>query len=434
MRSDPLLLIENARMSVYQYIAVGICILLMAIDGFDVLAISFAAPGLAEEWEINRAALGIVLAAELIGMGVGSVVLGGVADHYGRRKTIICCIFFLSVFMCLASLVNSVNQLLAVRLATGLAIGGILPAINAAVAELSNKRNRSLFVIFMGGGYSVGAVLGGLAASELLVEYTWRSVFVFGGVITAIFLPIVWFFLPESISYLMKAEGHSALDKINQTLARFGHDRLDMLPPAASNSAANKSSYHLLFSDKLRLITIFLMLAFFLYIMAFYFFLKWIPKIVFDMGYQAHQAGSVLVWANVGGIIGCFLLGILAGKGSLIKLLSATLLFAGLTLIMFGVGYDSLEEIKMMATLTGFFISAGVVGFYALIAKAFPAEIRASGTGIVLGFGRGGAALGPVFAGVLFYFGFSLLTISIVMAAAIGTATMLAILVDRKLL
>ncbi|NVJ69191.1 MAG: MFS transporter, partial [Alphaproteobacteria bacterium] len=63
----------------------------------------------------------------------------------------------------------------------------------------------------------------------------------------------------------------------------------------------------------------------------------------------------------------------------------------------------------------GFFTNAGVVGFYALIASSFPAEVRASGTGIVIGIGRGGAALGPVIAGLLFGAGQGLLTVSIVM-------------------
>jgi len=57
---------------------------LTALDGFDVLSIAFAAPGIAAEWGIDRAALGVVLSMELMGMALGAIVLGGVADRIGR--------------------------------------------------------------------------------------------------------------------------------------------------------------------------------------------------------------------------------------------------------------------------------------------------------------------------------------------------------------
>ena len=72
-------------MSAVQIIAVVMCVLLNALDGFDVLSISFASPGIASEWGIERGALGVVLSMELIGMAVGSLVIGPFADRFGRR-------------------------------------------------------------------------------------------------------------------------------------------------------------------------------------------------------------------------------------------------------------------------------------------------------------------------------------------------------------
>jgi len=77
--ADPKQLLDQSAMNGFQMMAAVVCILLNALDGFDVLAISFASPGIAREWAINRAAPGVVLAMELFGMAVGSILLGGLA-------------------------------------------------------------------------------------------------------------------------------------------------------------------------------------------------------------------------------------------------------------------------------------------------------------------------------------------------------------------
>ena len=92
MNRDPRAIIADSPMGALQIVVVALTIALNALDGFDVLSISFASPGIAQEWGIDRAALGIVLSMELIGMAIGSILLGGVADTFGRRPTILGCL------------------------------------------------------------------------------------------------------------------------------------------------------------------------------------------------------------------------------------------------------------------------------------------------------------------------------------------------------
>ncbi|MDH3992326.1 MAG: MFS transporter, partial [Gammaproteobacteria bacterium] len=99
------------------------------------------------------------------------------------------------------------------------------------------------------------------------------------------------------------------------------------------------------------------------------------------------------------------------------KLLIVVLFLSFFMVCGFGLGQSTLPALSVIAAATGFFINAGVVGYYALVANAFPSTLRASGTGVVIGVGRGGAALGPVLAGVLFSSGFGLLPVSIVMGS-----------------
>lgn len=426
--SDPKTILDTAPMNRFQILVVVMCIALNALDGFDVLAISFASPGIAAEWGINRAALGIVLAAELFGMAVGSILLGGLADRHGRRPTILLCLVVMTLGMYLASLADSVSLLLVVRFVTGLGIGGMLASTNAMVAEFSNRQHRNLAVILMATGYPVGAIVGGSVSTLLLQAFDWRAIFEFGALVTGAFLVITWFVLPESIEYLAARRPANALARINHTLGRMGHAQVEQLA-AVDAASAGRSSFHKLFSADFRALVMLMVTAYFMLIMTFYYILKWIPKIVVDMGYEAASAGGVLVWANIGGAIGAVLLGLLAQKVQLRQLLIVVLLIAFVMVSAFGLGQSSLAGLALIAAATGFFTNASVVGFYALMATTFPSDIRASGTGVVIGIGRGGAALGPVIAGFLFNAGFDLLVVSIAMGAgAVVAALALAML------
>ncbi|MCJ9427789.1 MFS transporter [Kordiimonas marina] len=401
-------------MNGFQIMAVVLCILLNALDGFDVLAISFASPGIANEWAINRAELGIVLAMELAGMAIGSVLLGNIADKIGRRPTILWCLVLMSAGMYGASHVHTVTEMIIVRLLTGLGIGGMLASTNAMVAEFANAKYRNLAVIMMATGYPLGAIAGGSVSTVLLQHFDWRAIFEFGAICTAACLVLVWFLLPESIEYLANKRPADALARINQTLKKMGHEAIERLPDPIE--AVKTASHKVLFSDKYKALTLLLILGYFAHIMTFYYIIKWIPKIVVDMGYQPSLAGEVLVWANVGGATGALFLG-LTGSGSKLRpMLIGVLVMSFVMVGLFGRGQETLTGLSTIAALTGFFTNAGVVGFYAMMASSFPSDIRASGTGVVIGIGRGGAALGPVVAGFLFNGGFGLQSVSIVMA------------------
>jgi benzoate transport len=398
-----------------QIVAVGLSVLLNALDGFDVLAISFASPGIASEWGIDRAALGIVLSMELIGMALGSVALGNVADRIGRRRTILGCLVVMALGMFFARSANGVETMSAYRFITGLGIGGMLAAINAVAAEFANNRRRNLAVTIMAAGYPAGAIIGGTIASQLLATGSWRAVFTFGAIVTAACIPLVWFLLPESISYLMQRRPPDALERINAILARLGHKTVAALP-AVTAQAVRRSSLLELFAPRFARTTMLLTAAYFSHIMTFYFTLKWIPKIVVDMGFEPSSAGGVLVWANVGGISGALVFSVLTQRIGLRPLLLATFMGTFVMVTLFGRSSADLGELALLAGCAGFFSNAAIVGLYAMFAQSFPTALRASGTGFAIGFGRAGAALGPIAAGFLFVAGATLPSVAFMMA------------------
>ncbi|MEA1941105.1 MAG: MFS transporter [Pseudomonadota bacterium] len=430
MSQQPSEILAQSRMSGMQIMAVTLCVLLNALDGFDVLSISFAAPGIAEEWNISRGALGIVLSMELIGMAVGSILLGRVADLIGRRPTIQLCLVVMMAGMFLVPFADGLGQLSVYRLLTGLGIGGMLASTNAMVAEYANARWRTLAVTIMAAGYPLGAIVGGSVSSMLLVHYDWRSVFFFGGAVTAVFLPVVMILLPESIEYLDRCRPRGALERINKTLKKMGHTTITALGDVVETQKGK--GFRQLFGPALIRVTLLLTLAYFAHIMTFYFILKWIPKIVVDLGYVPSEAGGVLVAANIGGMAGSLLLGLLSVRFNTRWLVIAALGLAFAMVTYFGRGQDTLAQLALISAIAGFCTNSAVVGLYALFVESFPTEVRASGTGFVIGVGRGGAALGPIIAGFLFETGFGLSGVALVMASGSLVALVALLLLGRK--
>jgi len=426
---DPKAIIDDGVMGVGQWLAVLVTVGLNALDGFDVLSISFASPGIARDWAIDKATLGWVLSTELFGMALGSLLLGGVADKVGRRPTILACLVAMALGMFGAAHAHAVAELLPWRLLTGLGIGGTLASINAAAAEVSSRRWRSVALGLMVIGYPLGGTIGGLCVQRLLTEGSWRAVFIAGGWATAAFLPIVWLWVPESVAFLDRRRAPGALERINRILARFGHAAADAL--SAADVAAERRSITDVLKPGLLATTVLITFGYFAHITSFYFILKWVPKIVVDMGFAPQAAAGVLTWVSLGGAIGGALFGLIATRVPVKALTLFTLLAGALMIAWFGRGAADLASLKTTLAFTGLFTNAAIAGFYLLFAKVFPTHVRATGTGFAVGVGRGGAVIAPVIAGYLFQAGLALSTVALIMAcgSVLAAAALLALTV-----
>jgi benzoate transport len=418
MSADPREIVANSPMSRLQIAVVGLTVLLNALDGFDVLSISFASPGIMQEWGINRAALGIVLSMELIGMAIGSILLGGVADKIGRRPTVLGCLVVMAGGMYAATTATDIYTLSAWRVITGLGIGGMLAAINAVAAEFSNSRRRHLSVSLMAIGYPLGAVFGGMVARELLKTNDWRAVFYFGSAVTAVLIPIVYFLVPESVHWLARKQPERALERINATLSKMGHAAVAALPTLSADGTRQSGA---IFSPQFRQTTILVTFAYFLHITTFYYILKWIPEIVVRFGFDPSTAAGVLVWTNVGGATGGALFGLLTLRYNVKALTMAMLVLSTIAVTIFGTSSADLQQLSLVSAIAGFCANAGIVGLYAILAQAFPTHVRASGTGFAVGVGRGGSVIAPIIAGFLFEGGLALPLVSL----ALGLGSLL---------
>jgi len=411
---SPQEVIDTHPMGAWQIAAVVVTILLNALDGFDVLSISFAAPGIADEWGLKRDALGWVLSMELIGMAVGSIVLGGAADRFGRRPTILLCLMAMTLGMYMVSETSSITELSIWRVITGLGIGGMLAAINAVVAEFSSRKWRNLSLSLMVIGYPLGAVGGGLVARQLLEGGDWRSIFVFGAAATAAFIPLVLVFIPETPAFLADKPPPNGMQRINRTLSRFGLPNVSSL--ASGSGVKSKNPMFDIFRPSLIRTTLLVTFAYFTHVSCYYFFMKWIPKIVVDVGFDAISAADILIWAMLGGATGGAVYGVLTHWFGIKRVTIAALLGSFIMVSLFGRTTPDLQMLAVVAGITGFFINGAAVAFYVILARAFPVHVRASGTGFGIGTGRAGAAVGPALAGILFASGTPLASVMMLMA------------------
>lgn len=414
MHTDPRETLNQAEMSRLQYVVVGLTVALNALDGFDVMAISFASPGIYAEWGISPAGLGLVLSMELWGMALGSLLLGGLADQFGRKPTILACLFMMTFGMYLVTTTPSLTVLSIWRFVTGLGIGGMLAAINAQAAEFSNLKGRPMAIAMMSTGYPIGGILGGAVVSQLLQYYDWRSVFYFGTAVTALMIPLVWLMMPESVHWLVRKRPMNYLARINATMAKIGHQALAMIPEFPEE--AQRKTFVDIFSKTMLATTVCVTAAYFLHIVTFYFILKWVPQLVVQMGFSPASAGGVLTWASVGGAIGAVTFGFLSKRIGLKGLTIFMFVCSAIGTILFGQTTPNLTVLSILVALAGYFINAGIVGMYAILAEVFPTHVRASGTGFTIGVGRGGSGLSPILAGVLLQSGMELPAISVVMA------------------
>ena len=422
--ADLVFTIEHQPMTPFQTTAVAICMVLNGIDGFDVLAISFAAPVLSAEWKLTAGGLGLLFSSGLAGMTAGSLLIAPLADRLGRRWMTLASLLAVTVGMLASAVTETPAQLALARVVTGLGIGAMLPSLATVVAEYSSHRRRELCVSVMSTGYPIGATIGGIGAVFIVHSFGWRGIFALGGLLSLAMLPVVLWGLPESLAFLMARRPKDALERINLLLRRLGREPLERVPEARSEK--RRSAISDVVRGRLGASSAALWSAFFCVMLSFYFVMSWTPKLLVDAGLRPEQGISGGVLLNVGGIAGGLVLGLLAARVGLFRIVALSMLGGALAIAGFGWLGQTLAPAMAMALVVGWFLFGSMVGLYAVMPSVYPAGVRNTGAGLSIGVGRIGAMLAPYAAGLLLQAGWSSSVTYVVfavplVAAATGT-------------
>ena len=392
--------IDESAFTRFQILAVSLCALINIFDGFDVLAIAYAAPAISTEWSLSPGALGIVFSAGYLGMAVGAMTLGTLSDHIGRRKMILLSLAGLTLTMALTSTADSIATLLSYRFGSGLAIGAMLASITAMTAEYSPDSKRNFMICIVQGTYAIGATLGGLLSAYLIEDHGWRSVFGVGAVLNGCAFILMYFLLPESLAFLLDKRPARGLEQANTIIVKLGRTQLDAWPEKSAGKSGS-GGVKSLFRRDTRKWSLLLWVATFSAMFGTYFLMSWIPKIVVDAGVSLEKAIWVGMSINAGGLVGILWLGYRSATSGLRFMITAFMTMAGCLMIVFGFLGNEVALLITVAVAMGFFAQAGFIGLYSVAARLYPTEVRATGIGWAIGLGRVGAIIGPSIAGVL---------------------------------
>ncbi len=386
----------------FQWAVIALCFLINMLDGFDVLVMAFTAASVSSEWALTGTRLGYLLSAGLVGMAIGSLFIAPWADRFGRRPLILVCVTVAGLGMVSSAHASSPEMLAGLRLITGLGIGGVLASSYVIAGEYASKKWRGLAISLQSTAYALGATIGGLIAAQIIPAMGWRSVFLYGGIVTLMTLPLLFFWLPESLVFLASRQPKGALAKINRLLRRVRLDAIVQLPHVqASARQPLRATFAELFSPALLRSTLLIWLAFFLVMFGFYFVMSWTPRLLVSAGLSNQQGITGGVLLNVGGIVGTAVIGLLAARYTLSRVLIGYMLVNSVLLALFVQFTSNLNLAFGFALAIGVFVNGCVAGLYALTPTLYSAAQRVTGLGWGIGIGRSGAILSPLVAGRL---------------------------------
>ncbi|HBU7007270.1 TPA: MFS transporter, partial [Klebsiella oxytoca] len=145
-RLDVRELINANPLSRFQKLVVFLGFCVIALDGFDIAIMGFIAPTLKQEWGVSNHELGFVISAALIGLALGAIFSGPLADWLGRKKIIINSVFFFGFWTIATALSQNIEQMVLFRFLTGLGLGAAMPNIGTLVSEYAPERQRSFLI------------------------------------------------------------------------------------------------------------------------------------------------------------------------------------------------------------------------------------------------------------------------------------------------
>jgi MFS transporter, AAHS family, 3-hydroxyphenylpropionic acid transporter len=354
-------------------ITILLCVLVALCEGIDLQAAGVAAGGIGVEFKPSPDQFGTFFSASTFGLFLGAIIGGRLADSIGRKKILVVSIGLFGLFSLLTSLALDVHSLIWARALTGLGLGGALPMLLALVTESSASEHQSASVAMV----YAAMPLGGAAASLLIMLIAtshWRTIFIVGGVLPLLLVPLLAILLPESAAFQRARQAAAGL---------------------------RDSSFTALFADGRARRTLLLWASFLLELLLLYLLLNWLPSLLMSDGISSVQAAGAQIGFNLGGVLSAVLVGYLLGGR--LRNLAIAVIFVALPILIVVLAKSPPQFIVIASVV--FFLGCAVLAaqafLYTMAPINYPTRIRGMGVGAAVAFGRIGAIVGPKLGGML---------------------------------
>lgn len=396
-------IIDQSRLNGFHFSLIGWCLFIILMDGYDVVIYGSVIPSLIEEWGISTVTAGAIGSYTAAGTALGAIIFGLLADKIGRKKVIILCTTMFSLFTALAPFAGGPELFAVFRVIAGLGLGGVMPNVIALSTEYAPKKIRGAVVSFIFCGYSIGAIAAALFSKSLLPTFGWKPIFWIAA-LPLLFLPFLIKQLPESANFLL-AKGKDV--EVKKILAKLD-------PATASQSfelekpstKAAGSPLVKLFENKLALSTIMFWISCFSCFVLIYAMNVWLPKLMVEAGYSLSNSLLFVVALNMGAIAGTVVFGRLTDQWGFKKVMVPLYFGGALALAAVGLTNNTILAYALIAIIGA--ASIGVQNISnAFVSQFYRPEVRSTGVGAAMAFGRVGGIFAPTFVGVLLTMNFS---------------------------
>ena len=401
--------IERKGLTPLSYFVLVLAFLMMMADGYDFGTLTTAANAILKEWKISRTELGAVFSITFIGLLVGSLIYGWIADRFGRRATIIFGVFNFGLPILLTIWATNLTELTILRFIGGVGMGGIVPIAYTLVSEYAPRRSRSTVTVITNSGYNLAAAAGGLIASYTIPAYGWQSVYVIGAVFSAIMAAVMILWMPDSILFLIQKRPHSPqLRRLAERLMRepvAADTQLIAIDPQDETKkikeAGGFEGFVRLFNGSSRAwATTLLWLLFISDSLGFFFLASWLPVVMKDAGVDpatALRMSSLFVFA---GLIGGFAIMRPLDKVGPIAFIVLPII-GGIAELVMGVHGIQQTWLLVAIAIAGICLAGIHMAVYAIAVRFYPPTIRGIGMSTATVWGRAGGIVAPFVGGIL---------------------------------
>ncbi|TDF99747.1 MFS transporter [Paenibacillus piri] len=372
-------------------------------DAMDVGIISFIAAALAVEWGLGAQQIGLLTAINSIGMAVGAVVAGSLADRYGRRAVLLWTLLIFSIASGLSVLVASFALLCVLRFAAGFGLGGELPVASTLVSESVPAAERGRAVVLLESFWAAGWIVAALIAFFVIPVYGWRAAFVIGA------LPALYaLYLRTSI----------------QDSPRF-------TASGAGGTLTFAERMQSLWSNRHRSSTMMLWILWFTVVFSYYGMFLWLPTVMVMKGFNLVKSFEYVLIMTLAQLPGYFTAAYFIEKYGRKFVLVTYLLLTAASAIWFGTA-ESAGTLLAAGICLSFFNLGAWGGMYAYTPELYPTAVRSTGVGSAASFGRLGGVIGPYLVGMLVAGGVSMAIIFIIFFVAIVIGAMAVLFLGRE--